>query len=176
MSEKHLLREVSLCITAGNFTDAIELTDKGIDKYPNEKKFIICKAIIMRRLGLKKQSVELINSILDNVGYRWLVYYNRGEFHMEDKEWEEAIDCFEKVILITQHYEHVFIRILDCHLELRDYKKAKNILSIYKKTFKGSIEPYEYSVKIEELNGTLITLYRAHCTLLKQTLKYESDL
>ncbi|MGI9055337.1 MAG: tetratricopeptide repeat protein, partial [Pyrinomonadaceae bacterium] len=107
---------------SGKFHKAIEWFDKAHDANPNEATFLIYKGVKLLRLEKFDEASETFQKATKcKEGCIDEAYYNLGVTRLIQKNYKEAVSCFEKALEIDPKYK-------EAKQQLKDVKKVLEIL------------------------------------------------
>jgi len=96
-----------LCIEMGNWKDANKLLDRAVQDMRDEK--ALCgKAIALRRLGKKHDSLEWFEEASSKNPKQPSVWKDKGDLLLEMGKTKEAIGCFKKAVKLRPTWGEVW--------------------------------------------------------------------
>jgi tetratricopeptide (TPR) repeat protein len=95
------------CETLGELDKALDIVDKGIEKFPNDAGLIFCKGQVLVKLGRLEEGRELYeqamdlrermvySAMTDEEIFEWKIHYAMAGSYEREKNYDKAILCID---------------------------------------------------------------------------------
>ncbi|MEN9574275.1 MAG: hypothetical protein RL514_2130 [Verrucomicrobiota bacterium] len=137
-----VIRLAELWSFAGEYKRAAELFVKLIERFPNQ-------AILRNRIAElyllandPKAAQAQLDALVRDQPTNPLTHYFLGAIAVAQKDWDKAVECFEKTIQLNEgakrEFDQVYFELAEVHLRRDDAESALKLLETARKKFKVS--------------------------------------
>ncbi len=137
-----VIRLAELWSFAGEYKRAAELFVKLLERFPNQ-------AILRNRIAElyllandPKAAQAQLDALVRDQPTNPLTHYFLGAIAVAQKDWDKAVESFEKTILLNegakQEFEQVYFELAEVHLRRDDAEAALKLMETARKKFKAS--------------------------------------
>ncbi len=141
-NEKALkMKKASILKKKRDLKGGLEIIEELLIKYPEDKDLLVNKAYWLQYLNKKEEALKMIKELIDDSPNNGIYHDTYGEILMHFKDYENAVDKFQKAIDISSYEWFIYqtyIKLGICYKELGNYelavenlKKGKELTNIY---------------------------------------------
>lgn len=155
---------------AGDTTKAVQILEEGFVKYPQSQGIMIglINYYISSGSGTEKL-FALLDKAIENEPDNASLYYVKGNTYVQVKEYDKAVEAYDKCVEVNPSYEFGFIGkglmynnlANDAAIKARDEMddaKYNALVAEFEKNTLACIEPFEKAFAISKDNGVRMTL------------------
>tara|TARA_B100001996_G_scaffold381405_1_gene370773 strand:- start:2152 stop:3162 length:1011 start_codon:yes stop_codon:yes gene_type:complete len=155
-------------ILQGKKEKALELIDKNISRNPESDKLVLAKANCFFELGEFSKSKELYSKSFARNPNNFHTLFRLGYLNLEDKEFNNAINYFEKILISKETYQ-----ILNNEIALTLYNLGLCYEAIenYIKAEQNYLESIKYNTLFMDAYVNLSNVY-TNMNKIKEALNY----
>ena len=125
------------------YTDAIDYYTKAVVFIPQDKVTMLKIANIYKLLGNNAKALSFYDKILTIDENSVDAYFNKGLVLASQKNYDESIKCFEKVIALSPDYPYAYYSLGMAYEQKDDSQKALEYYYLY-----AGIEKYEKMLNV----------------------------
>ncbi len=153
----------------GQYEEAMTLLTKALNHFPHEKKIINNLATLYEELEEWDLALNYYNLSIEIDNEAGISYYNKGRILFTLEQYDIAADQFKTALKYYKESDYrtidVYLFLSDCHFQLKQYQKAKNIIVNTIKSYPQRGEGYyslaEYFYKTDQYHKAIKYINKA---------------